>query len=245
MKHDGGLAYSRREEHMAKYLLTEDQKGKSGYTFWKTLMAELFPDVIVESRQNNRGILKAVKNIKNEDGNFYIIAFDQSFDNDQVVRETRKLMEYAQNKSNVCIMDIISFEYTLLEFKALTDWVFAENDELRIQREGLLEIREILISSVNKNTDYKSAPKIKDLFSQINEYNIEQLAAKLLYLITRNTGFEVSKSILGVCWRTDCCGFDDRQSDDLCGLETRRLPLSEKMLQIFNNTSLQKELGFL
>ena len=53
---------------MAKYLLTEDQEGKSGYTFW-----------------NNRGVLKAVKNIKYDDGNQYIVAFDQSFDNDQVI----------------------------------------------------------------------------------------------------------------------------------------------------------------
>ena len=49
---------------MAKYLLTEDQEGKSGYTFWKTLMSELFPDINVVSKQNNRGVLKAVKNIK-------------------------------------------------------------------------------------------------------------------------------------------------------------------------------------
>lgn len=41
---------------MAKYLFTEDHEGKSGYIFWKTLMKELFPDVIVESKQNNRGV---------------------------------------------------------------------------------------------------------------------------------------------------------------------------------------------
>ena len=70
---------------MAKYLLKEDQEGKSGYTFWKTLMSELFPDISVVSKQNNRGVLKAVKNIKNDDGNQYIVAFDQSFDNDQVI----------------------------------------------------------------------------------------------------------------------------------------------------------------
>lgn len=53
---------------MAKYLLTEDQEGKSGYIFWKTLMSELFPEITVVSKQNNRGVLKAVKNIKNDDG---------------------------------------------------------------------------------------------------------------------------------------------------------------------------------
>ena len=56
---------------MAKYLLKEDQEGKSGYTFWKTLMSELFPDISVVSKQNNRGVLKAVKNIKEDDGSVY------------------------------------------------------------------------------------------------------------------------------------------------------------------------------
>ena len=87
---------------MAKYLLTEDQEGKSGYTFWKTLMSELFPDINVVSKQNNRGVLKAVKNIKYDDGNQYIVAFDQSFDNDQVIRETRKLFSYAKDRLGIC-----------------------------------------------------------------------------------------------------------------------------------------------
>lgn len=227
---------------MAKYLFTEDQEGKSGYTFWKTLMGELFPDIIVVSKQNNRGVLKAVKNIRNDDGNQYIIAFDQSFDNDQVIRETRKLLSYAQDKSNVYIMNIVSFEYILLEFKKLDAWVFSEDDDFRFQRADILKAREMLIDAINKNEDYKVVPEIRKIFLQLDEYNIEQFVSKLLYLITRNTGFEVTKSSLGICWRSDCCSFFDRQLDDLCGLDKSRLPLHDKMLQIMMNTVLQKEL---
>ena len=230
---------------MAKYLLTEDQEGKSGYTFWKTLMSELFPDINVVSKQNNRGVLKAVKNIKCDDGNQYIVAFDQSFDNDQVIRETRKLFSYAKDKSNVYIMNIVSFEYILLEFKKLAYWVFADDDDFRFQRSDLLKAREMLIDAINKNEDYKTVPEIRKIFLQINEYNIEQFVSKLLYLITRNTGFEVTKGSLGICWRTDCCSFFNRQPDDLCGLDKSRLPLHDKMLQIVKNTGLQRELSIL
>lgn len=32
-------------------LWIEDRKGKAGYMFWKTLMAQLCPDVFVESKK--------------------------------------------------------------------------------------------------------------------------------------------------------------------------------------------------
>lgn len=35
------------------YLWIEDRKGKASYIFWKTLMQQLFPNVIVESKNNN------------------------------------------------------------------------------------------------------------------------------------------------------------------------------------------------
>lgn len=43
------------------YLWIEDRKGKAGFLFWKTLMRELCPDVIVESKKNNSELVKAVK----------------------------------------------------------------------------------------------------------------------------------------------------------------------------------------
>ena len=108
-----------------------------------------------------------------------------------------------------------------------------------------MKAREMLIDAINENKDYKSVPEIRKIFLQINEYNIEQFVSKLLYLITRNTGFEVTKGSLGICWRTDCCSFFNRQPDDLCGLDKSRLPLHDKMLQIVKNTGLQRELSIL
>ena len=46
------------------FLWIEDKKDKSGYTFWKVFMEQLFPDVIVESKRNNSELVKAVKSLE-------------------------------------------------------------------------------------------------------------------------------------------------------------------------------------
>ena len=43
------------------YLWIEDRIGKASYKFWTTLMHEICPEVIVESKKNNRELVKAVK----------------------------------------------------------------------------------------------------------------------------------------------------------------------------------------
>ena len=65
------------------YLWIEDREGKASYKFWTTFMHEVCPEVIVESKTNNREFVKAVKGL-NDKENRYIIALDNSFDNQQV-----------------------------------------------------------------------------------------------------------------------------------------------------------------
>ena len=62
------------------FLWIEDKKDKSGYSFWKTFMEQLFPYVTVESKKNNSELVKAVKGLKDK-ANRYIVVFDNSFDN--------------------------------------------------------------------------------------------------------------------------------------------------------------------
>ena len=71
---------------MAKtFLWIEDRKGKASYTFWENFMKQLSPNIIVESKKNNSELVKAVKSLQDEE-NKYIIVFDNSFDNLQVVK---------------------------------------------------------------------------------------------------------------------------------------------------------------
>lgn len=223
------------------YLWIEDRKGKAGFLFWKTLMWELCPDVIVESKKNNSELVKAVKALQDRN-NQYIIVLDHAFDNLQVYREQKLLKTYADGKDNVFLLSIICFEYLLLEFDKLVDWIYAPDDEFLIKRAWAVKAREILLPMIRSGElNYTSIREIVTNDNYKKEYNIEQLSARLLYDLTRNTGFEISKGKIGDCWIRSCCEWQERQEDDICGLENNRMSISEKMRAVYQGTSLSKE----
>ena len=96
-------------------------------------MQELCPNVIVEGKMNNRELVKAVKGL-NDKENRYIIALDNSFDNVQVYMEQKILKEATEKRDNVFLLNLICFEYTLLEFNKLIEWIYASEDEFRKKR---------------------------------------------------------------------------------------------------------------
>lgn len=223
------------------YLWIEDRIDKSSYKFWTTFMHELCPEVIVESKMNNRELVKAVKGLTDKE-NRYIIALDNSFDNVQIYMEQKVLKVEADKRDNVFLLDLICFEYTLLEFDSLIEWIYAPEDEFREKRAGAIAAREKLIQTIKSGEmNYKVIQEIMNYDSNLNNHNIEQLSAKLLLDLTRNTGFEVSKADLGECWRQNCCEWTDRQEDDICGLDQTRLTLNEKMKSVYFGTSLYRE----
>ena len=215
------------------YIWTEDTK--SGYSFWLNFFNRLVPEAIVQSKKNNSELVKAVSSLLQNDTNKYIIIMDQAFDNPQVIRERKRLMEAIRERNNVYIINIISFEYILLQFDLLTDWVFAEDDELFTKREHLLNVRSRLCNMLNDSNcaGYKDDECISEYINSLKVHNVEQLCAKLLFDITRNTGFEVSKKAIGPCWINNCCEWQERSADDICGLDNIRISSKEKMHQIF------------
>lgn len=225
---------------MAKtFLWIEDRKGKASYTFWENLMKQLCPDVIVESKKNNSELVKAVRALQDAE-NRYIIVFDNSFDNLQIIMEQKRLKKSVNEKENVFLLDIICFEYLLLEFKELIEWIYAPEDEFLQKRARAIAVRHKLVESLrDDNFDYKGIREIIDYDKNIEEHNIEQLSAKLLFDLTRNTGFEVSKSVLGECWIKSCCEWKERQEDDICGLDNNRLSVFDKMKRIYVGSSLK------
>ena len=224
------------------FLWIEDRKDKASYTFWDTLLKQLCPDVRVESKENNSELVKAVKNLDDTD-NRYVIVFDNSFDNLQVAMEQKLLKQYADKKENVVLMDIICFEYILLEFKNLINWIYAPDDEFLEKRAGAIAAREKLVNPIETgNMNYKDIKEIVEYDEHIAEHNIEQLVAKLLFDLTRNTGFEVSKGNIGDCWIKSCCKWDGRMEDDICGLDYSRLSIYDKMKSIYGGTCLKEQL---
>lgn len=223
------------------YLWIEDRIGKASYKFWTVFMHEICPEVIVESKMNNRELVKAVKGLTDKE-NSYIIALDNSFDNVQIYMEQKILKEAANKRDNVFLLDFICFEYILLEFNKLIDWIYAPEDEFREKRAAAIVAREKLVQIISSGEmNYKIVQEILDYDSNLDNHNIEQLSAKLLLDLTKNTGFAVSKGNLGECWRQNCCEWTDRQEDDICGLDQTKLSLSDKMKCIYSGTSIQRE----
>lgn len=226
---------------MKTYLWIEDRKNKSGYIFWQTLLGQLCPEIVLESKKNNSELVKAVKALEDSE-NKYIVVFDNSFDNLQVAMEQKLLRKYASDKENVVLMDIICFEYILLEFKDLIEWIYAPDDEFLVKRKKAITAREKLVKTIKSGeVDYKDIRKIIEYNENVDNYNVEQLSARILFDLTRNTGFEVSKGSVGECWIKSCCEWEERMPDDICGLDVSRLPLKEKMKRICEGTSLLKQ----
>ena len=220
------------------YLWIEDRKGKSGYNFWKILMQYLCPDVIVESKKNNSELVKAVLALQNNKDK-YIIVYDNSFDNLQLYQEQKRLKQCVMKKDNVTLMDVVCFEYILLEFEHLIDWVYAENDPFLDKRALAINARNKLVNALDfGNTDYKLLREVIEYDTNLENHNIEQLSAKLLFDLTRNTGFEVSKGELGACWSNSCCEWIDKAENDMCGLDKSPLSAYDKMKRIYYGTSL-------
>jgi hypothetical protein len=144
-------------------------------------MKQLCPEVLVESKKNNSELVKAVKGLEDTE-NRYVIVFDNSFDNPQVAMEQKILRQYADKKENVLVMDIICFEYLLLEFKDLIAWIYAPDDEFLSKRIKAITAREKLVSMIDAGElNYKDIKEIIDYNESIGSYNIEQLSAKILF----------------------------------------------------------------
>ena len=226
---------------MKTYLWIEDRKNKSGYIFWQTLLGQLCPEIVLESKTNNSELLKAVKELEDSE-NRYIVLFDNSFDNLQVAMEQKMLKKYAGDKENVVLMDIICFEYILLEFKELIEWIYAPDDEFLVKRKKAITAREKLVKTIQSGEiNYKDIREIIEYNENVDNYNVEQLSAGILFDLTRNTGFEVSKGSVGECWIKSCCEWEERMPDDICGLDVSRLSVKEKMKRICKGTSLLKQ----
>ena len=127
------------------FLWIEDRKDKAGHTFWKSLMNQICPECVVESKKNNSELVKAVESLRDTD-NKYMIVLDNSFDNAQVAMEQKLLRQYADGKANVVLMNIICFEYILLEFQDLIKWIYAPDDEFLEKRKNAIAAREKIIN---------------------------------------------------------------------------------------------------
>ena len=221
---------------MSTYVWCEDSG--SGYAFWNTVFKIMYPEFIVETKNSNTRLNKAIRQIS-DDNNLYYVIVDTVLDNQDVLRELKRLKRSIIGKNNIKVIKIHSFEFSLLSFEFLEKWVFAENDDLKEQRKDKLEAREKLVKLISDGGTADELSLFKSVYQYQSKMNTEKIAAKLLTEITRNTGFETNKKQVGFCFVNSCCEWDDRQENDLCGLDDKRLSVSEKIEQMVNHSNLQ------
>ena len=143
------------------------------------------------------------------------------------------MREYVEEKNNVALMNIVCFEYILLEFRKLIDWIYAPEDEFRIKRAGVIAAREKILDSIQSgDMDYKAIKEIIEYDKNIDEHNVEQIVAKILFDLTRNTG---------ECWIKSCCDWKERAKVDICGLNYSKLSIYDKMKIIYEETCLKEQ----
>ena len=224
---------------MSKYLWCEDSG--SGYQFWNALCKSLFPDITVESKRNNSRLRIAVEKIQADENDYYIL-MDAAADNPDVIREYKRLQNNVSGKPNVHIISIHSFEFVLLSFRFLAQWVFAEQDDLLKKRHALLRASALLVMIVSNGGTANELSELKEIILHVQDINTEQIAAKLLYEITRNTGFETDKGSLGPCFFVDCCDWHGRQPNDLCGLEHNKISAHAKAENLVEYSVLKRAL---
>ena len=120
--------------------------------------------------------MKAVRRLEDSE-NKYIIVLDNAFDNLQAIMEQKRLHEFAAEKENVILLDIICFEFILLEFRNLIEWVYAPNDEFLRKRAKAIAARESLVNCIlTGNAAYADEKEIAEYDENLTGYNIEQLS---------------------------------------------------------------------
>lgn len=221
---------------MNRYLWCEDSK--SGFLFWQAIFRAMFPDISVETKSSNTGLRKAVSRIRPDENQYYIL-MDSAVDNPDVIREIKRLRSDSLGKENVHLIKLHSFEFSLLAFELLEQWVFSAEDELRDKRQDLLHARSVFIKSISAIGESSALAAFKQLFDAYEKKNSEQIAASLLFEITRNTGFETDKSQLGPCFINECCEWATREEDDRCGLDSNRLSAAQKAQMLMERSPLK------
>ena len=82
----------------------------------------------------------------------------------QIYMEQKIVKEAADIRDNVFLLNLICFEYTLLEFDKLIDWIYAPEDEFREKCAGAIAAREKLVNIIKSGEmNYKAIQEIKGL----------------------------------------------------------------------------------
>ena len=184
-----------------KYLWTEDTG--AGLHFWQLLNQLFFENAfVVESKENNQGILDALTVLKLENDDEYYIAFDYVVDNQDIRNKYRLLKSIAEkSKGKIILLDMICFEHLILAFDKLVTWTgIGKADKIKIREDVLsaIEDHRINLSKINDE-------KTLQYLAGFKRYSTERVMKSLVGEFTQNEKWSVKGLLMGECWYKDCC----------------------------------------
>lgn len=220
-----------------KYLWTEDTG--AGLHFWK-LVNQLFFDnaLVVESKESNQGILDSLTSLNAKEEDEYYIAFDYVPDNQDIRNKYRLLKQLVEkSEAKVIILDMICFEYFILEFDKLVSWTgTGKTDKIKMREDILAAIEDhrIDLSKIENQ-------KTMQYLSGFKRYSTERVMKSLVGEFTQNEKWSVKGQLMGECWYKDCC-VSEHPDSLRCG-KPEVMRGNEKMRELIQSEEVQRVIG--
>jgi len=128
------------------HILVEDST--SGFDFWKFICNNVYKNAIVEKMSGSGNIVNRIRNLTDYNTP-YVVVLDYAFDNLSVTDDIEIIVSEIERKKlkNVSLLKIISFEWILLTFDFLEDWVSHQRNCNDLQEE--LNVRYNLLHIIN------------------------------------------------------------------------------------------------
>lgn len=204
----------------------EDSTNSSTQQFWQFLQSNqtspLLKNADIQGFSSNKNLRDGIKDhIKNHNINAtdtYYVFMDCVQDNEVAFRLYKDLLYLTKRYNNIKVMDLLCFEYLMLKFRYLENWVKPTGTSNK-NFEKMLELRKTFIDIVENNKDwtknkdivqfiraYGKAKMKKNEHLDFNHVSEEYISTLILSKLTSwyNDGFCIVKTTLGNCWTCNC-----------------------------------------
>lgn len=218
------------------YLWTEDSG--AGFHFWKLLNLQCFDgQICVETKYSNEGIVAALTNLDSDNipiDDYYIIAFDCVFDNVDIFNKFLRIHAIkSKHPDNIFLLDIICFEYLILQFEQLQDWTGNHKPDL-------FNVRNHLLNNIHGHKISRNAIEDMRTLNYLSTFKNTRSTEYIIKAITRDLtstdAWNVDGEFLGECWWKNCCVA--KTSHILCGNPPESA--KEKLNSLFSSHSVEE-----
>lgn len=223
----------------------EDSENSATTQFWNFLKKSrvCYNISVAEIRgfSGNQNLFDFIYTYNFNNKDVYLVFMDCVYDNPKVMNLYKKVVKLVNSKSNVFVLNLLSFEYLILSFKYFENWT---RPLVSIDKYNYLcKIRTDLLSCIrNKElpiyypllVEYMRSFQSRD----ISRITTEQLATHLLSNFTGSLkgDFIITKKHLGSCWTCNCCDKYKKDLDKKCSHAGNKKTDKEKALNLYHNT---------